>query len=340
MYLYKVWPNGTEQVVLVLNSQSGGSYIDADVSDPRNNNYSYYMVIENTCGMPGEKSYYLSSVKESEFPVNATYLKTVTVVDQAIRIEWLKSTEPDFGHYEIYKGKRGGDKLEYITSVSKIDSLYIIDEDVDVNHTSYCYQIKVSDNCGHFSEFSNIGCSIVIQGDAPRYYFNLYWDPYVEWAGGVQDYELIRSVDTGELRPIVRVPDTLHSDYNLDLDWGGYWYSVVAYEGPGSEDARSRSNDIYLIQPPLVFVPNAVTSNGDNLNDVFGWSDAFVLEFRMSVFNRWGEKVFETTDKNADWNGIFRDNDLANSNVYVWIVEYTGWDHSRHIKKGTVTFIR
>jgi hypothetical protein len=60
----------------------------------------------------------------------------------------------------------------------------------------------------------------------------------------------------------------------------------------------------------------------------------------MSVFNRWGEKVFETTDKNADWNGIFRDNDLANSNVYVWIVEYTGWDHSRHIKKGTVTFIR
>ncbi|MBR9860370.1 gliding motility-associated C-terminal domain-containing protein [bacterium] len=340
MYLYKIWPNGNKKIIDTLQTQAGGAYLDADVIAPRTNNYSYYLVCKNKCGALGEKSYDLSSVKESEFPVKATYLKTVTVEGDRIKVEWLKSTEDDFGHYEIYKSKRGEAETEYVTLIKDIDSLYYYDSEVNVDNTSYCYQIRVSDNCGHLSAKSNIGCSIVIEGDAPKYYFNLYWDEYIDWAGGVQDYQLIRSVDTGDLRPIVRVPSTYFMDDQLDLDWGGYWYSVIAYEGPGSQDATSRSNDIYLIQPPLVFVPNAFTSNGDGLNDYFGWSDAFVLDFKMSVYNRWGQKVFETTDKNAEWDGIFRDNDLSNSNVYIWIVEYSGWDRSKHIQKGTVTIIR
>ena len=340
MYLYKIWPNGTTKLINTYYTQDGGSYTDADVIAPRSNNYTYYLVVENKCGMVGVKSYDLSSVKESEIPVEPTYLKTVTVVDSVLKIEWLKSNEPDFGHYEIYKFRRGSNDPEYVTSISDVDSTYYFDKKVDVDNVSYCYQIRVSDDCGHLSVLSNMGCSIVIRGDAPQYYFNLYWDSYIDWAGGVLDYQLIRSVDTGTLRPIVRVPDTLYSDHDLDLDWGGYWYSVIAYEGAGGQDATSRSNDIYLIQPPLVFVPNAVTANSDGLNDYFGWSDAFVLDFKMTVYNRWGQKVYETTDKNASWDGFFRENDPANSNVYVWIVEYTGWDRSKHMKKGTVTFLR
>lgn len=349
MYLHKVWPDGTHKVIDTLYSTGNGLYEDYDVLNPRERNYSYYLQVENKCNNLGDKSYLLSSVKESEFPVESTYLKTVTVDGQNINVVFLKSNEDDFGHYEIYKAKRGKGEPAYLTSIYGLNDTVFIDSDVDVNNESYCYQIKVSDNCGHLSALSNYGCSIVIRGVSlneekvvPRFKFDLWWDEYVYWNGGVDEYEVIRSVDTGVLRPIVRTNYDLRSylDSDLDYDWGGYWYSVIAYEGAGSQDAISRSNDIYLVQPPLVFVPNAVTNNDDNLNDIFGWSDVFVREFEMRVYNRWGEKVFETTDKNAEWDGVFKGNAVKNSNVYIWVVTYKGWDNQRYTEKGTVTFVR
>ena len=186
------------------------------------------------------------------------------------------------------------------------------------------------------------GESINEKGVTPRFKFDLWWDDYVAWNGGVREYELRRSVDTGILRPIVRLNNPIleYRDIDLDYNWGGYWYSVVAYENDGSYNATSRSNDIYLIQPPLVFVPNAVTSNGDNLNDSFGWTDVFVREFEMKVYNRWGEKVFETTDKNKRWSSEYKTDEIKYSNVYFWIVTYKGWDNYYHTDKGTVTFLK
>lgn len=343
MRLYKIFPNGTKKLINTYYTQDGGSYTDSDVVGPRDNNYTYYLEVVNICDMIGPKSYDLSSVKEHEIPVSPTYLKTVTVEGDQLRIEWLKSTEDDFGHYEIYKTRRDGSGgTEYLTSIFDIDSLNFYDKDVNVDEVSYCYQVRVSDDCGHLSAKSNIGCSIVIRGESLPFKFDLNWDDYIEWAAGVYEYELLRTVDTGNLKPIVRTDyDTrTYIDGDLDYDWGGYWYSVIAYEAAGSQDATSRSNDIYLIQPPLLHVPNAFTANGDNLNDVFSWSDVFVLDFEMKIYNRWGEKVFETTDKNADWNGIYKDNGLKNSNVYVWVVKYTGWDRSSHFQRGTVTIMR
>ena len=349
IYLHKIWPNGDQKIIDTLYTNGNGLYEDYDVLNPRERNYTYYLEVENKCGVLGPKSYDLSSVKESEFPIEPTYLETVTVEGKAIKVVFLKSNEDDFGHYEIYKAPRGKGEPIYQTSIYSLNDTIFLDNDVDVDNQSYCYQIKVSDNCGHLSALSNYGCSIVIRGMSlneekvvPRFKFDLWWDEYVYWNGGVDEYELIRSVDTGELRPIVRTNYDVRSylDSDLDYDWGGYWYSVVAYEGAGSQYATSRSNDIYLIQPPLVFVPNAVTNNRDNLNDFFGWSDVFVREFEMRVYNRWGEKVFETTDKNAEWDGVFNGNGVKNSNVYVWVVTYKGWDNRRYTEKGTVTFVR
>ncbi|PCJ66363.1 MAG: hypothetical protein COA58_06185 [Bacteroidetes bacterium] len=349
MMLYKIDPDGNRILLKTSYNQLAGSYTDSDVINPRERDYTYYLVVENICNYLGPQSYNLSSVKESEVPVEATYLKTTTVVGKNINVVFLKSTEDDFGHYEIYRGSRDKGPLRYITSVFDINDTIYVDSLVDVNSTSYCYKIRVADACGHLSLLSNIGCSIVIRGEAlnekgvnPRFKFDLGWDEYINWNGGVDEYELIRSVDTGSLRSLVRLPSSSldYRDANLDYDWGGYWYSVIAYESEGSLDASSRSNDIYLIQPPLVFVPNAVTANGDNLNDSFGWSDVFVREFEMRVYNRWGEKVFETQDKNKKWAGDYKDGDLKYSNVYFWIVTYKGWDNYFHTDKGTLTIVK
>jgi hypothetical protein len=349
MLLYKIDPAGSRTVLHYINIQGEGSYTDFDVEKPRENNYTYYLAVENICGQFGERTYELNSVKESEIPISPTYIITATVVQDSVRIDFERSTEDDFSSYEIYRKIRGSKEFSYLESIFDIDKLDFIDKDALVNEFSYCYVVKVLDDCGNISSSSNEGCSIVIRGVAqnkkgrtPRYYMDLYWDDYIDWQDGVSRYELLRSVDTGNLKPIVSLnsPSLEFTDGKLDYDWGGYWYSVLAYENNGEHNALSRSNDIYLIQPPEVFVPNAVTLNNDGLNDSFGWADVFVKEFTMDIYNRWGEKVFSTTDKNNRWSSVYKDGDLKYSNVYMWIVSYSGWDSNRHYDSGTVTFLK
>ena len=350
MFLYRESPSGTLIVLDTLYTQGRGSYIDRDVYMPRERGYTYFLRVQNICGIYGDSSYIQNTVKESEVKVKPTEIRMVTVNNEQIEVHYLPSDEPDFDHYEIYRGERSHtESLVYYKSVYARNDTLFVDSNVDVNSISYCYEVRVADDCGHVSAFTDKNCTIVIDGvpindiaRTTRFSMDLNWDYYIGWPNGIETYTLMRAVDTGILRPIIALNDPAlsYNDGNLDYDWGGYWYSVQAKQRSGGLDGTSRSNDIYLIQPPLVFVPNAVTANGDNLNDVFGWSDVFVREFEMRLYNRWGEKVFESSNKNETWDANFNKLDLPYSNVYFWIVTFKGWDNEFHTKKGTVTFMR
>jgi len=342
LHLYKIWPDGREERLKSFNQWGAGSYQDSDVINPRTNEYQYYFVVENICDSLGPLSYYVNSAKEGEAPVLSTAIKTVSVEDSLVHIIWLKSLEDDFQEYQLFKRERGSADWKLLTIISSIDDTIYVDKTVDVSNLSFCYAIRVGDVCGNMSSISNYGCNIVLSGRPQPFEFLLNWQLYEEWDMEVDRYELSRSVDTGSLRLNAIFPSK-HQGYidnDLDYDWGGYWYQIVAYERSGGLDAISKSNKIYLIQPPLLWVPNAVTANDDWLNDDFGWSDVFVYDFNMKIFNRWGEKVFETNDKNARWDGMSKKSELKHSEVYMWIATYTGWDRTFHRQKGTVTVLR
>ncbi|MEM9547571.1 MAG: PKD domain-containing protein, partial [Bacteroidota bacterium] len=80
---------------------------------------------------------------------------------------------------------------------------------------------------------------------------------------------------------------------------------------------------------PLVtlHMPNAFTPNNDGLNDTFkgkGFFDGF-RGYSMNVWNRWGEKIYETTDPDMGWNG--KKNNIGSESpvgVYVYTIEYLG----------------
>ena len=52
-----------------------------------------------------------------------------------------------------------------------------------------------------------------------------------------------------------------------------------------------------------VFIPNAFTPNGNNLNELFKPEGIFIANYTMKIFNRWGEKIFHWNDVNSGWNG-------------------------------------
>jgi gliding motility-associated-like protein len=343
--LYRQNPNGSKKILDTIYSSSGGQIMDFPTFDPKSVNYQYYMVGYNICGKAYDAGMRVNTIREFNTPIDSTYVHYATVFEnKAVKINWFKSKELDFGSYDVYRADNiEGKSVGYrkIKTLYGLNDTNFIDYQVNVADKSYCYRIGVSDKCGHVSRPSNDACNIVLKGTVAHLAFDLNWSPYREWLGWVGSYELQRRVDTGELRKIVNTNmlRVFHDD-DLDLWWGAYYYVAKAYEGFNDSgkgySATSLSNEIRLIQPPLVYVPNAFSPNDDYTNDVWGVSHAFVREFKMMVYNRWGEKVWDNDFKGTQWDGLTRGKSAMND-VFIWIVTYRGWDNKFYTQKGTVT---
>lgn len=69
-----------------------------------------------------------------------------------------------------------------------------------------------------------------------------------------------------------------------------------------------------------VFVPNAFTPNGDGRNDLFQLrANCELLDFRLQIFDRWGQKIFETIDIDVSWDGL----DVDKTATFTYNLQYT-----------------
>ena len=89
-----------------------------------------------------------------------------------------------------------------------------------------------------------------------------------------------------------------------------------------------------------IIMPNAFSPNEDGVNEVFRVKFPFpVQEFTFSIYNRFGEKVFETTDINKGWDGRWKNAKQLQGN-YVWLIEFKGANNRRQLLKGNVVLLR
>lgn len=87
-------------------------------------------------------------------------------------------------------------------------------------------------------------------------------------------------------------------------------------------------------------VPTAFTPNNDGLNDIIRpllGSQYTLKEF--SIFNRWGQKIYSTSEAGEGWNGKLNEQ-LQDTGVYAWILKVTDEQNKTIIRKGTVVLIR
>ncbi len=88
-----------------------------------------------------------------------------------------------------------------------------------------------------------------------------------------------------------------------------------------------------------IFIPNIFSPNNDGLNDVLYVRSEGIAQLSFVVFNRWGEKVFETNDPYHGWDGMFKGKQ-AETGVFVYMVNVT-LDNGLTLKRsGNVTLVR
>jgi gliding motility-associated-like protein len=116
---------------------------------------------------------------------------------------------------------------------------------------------------------------------------------------------------------------------------GTYIDTLIAFNGCDS----IISTNLTVVKNCEVYFPSAFTPNNDSKNDVFKILNAHnLLEYNLSIYNRWGQKVFETKDYTAGWNGIYN-GVLQPIGVYVWYSTFKLVGKNRQMK-GTVVLIR
>jgi gliding motility-associated-like protein len=90
---------------------------------------------------------------------------------------------------------------------------------------------------------------------------------------------------------------------------------------------------------PHAVVPNAFSPNGDGENDMLYVLGEGVSMLNFIVYDRWGEKVFETMSLSAGWDGTFRGKELDPA-VFSYYMNVTFVDGTSKIEKGDITLIR
>jgi len=88
-----------------------------------------------------------------------------------------------------------------------------------------------------------------------------------------------------------------------------------------------------------VFIPNSFTPNGDGLNDQLKVYGNFIRQMKISIFNQWGEKIFESQSQTVAWDGTHKGKPQP-SGVYMYVCDVTLTDGTKLHRKGAINLIR
>jgi gliding motility-associated-like protein len=97
---------------------------------------------------------------------------------------------------------------------------------------------------------------------------------------------------------------------------------------------------VVVVEKELIIFPTAFTPNGDNLNDFFRPSySGTINDYVLRVFNRWGEKVFESNALTLGWDGTYK-NEIQPLETYTWYCTYKDFKATEKLLKGNFNLIR
>lgn len=163
--------------------------------------------------------------------------------------------------------------------------------------------------------------------------------------------------------PLPRVPESNYKVCPKDsllLDFSSYATSILWNDGytgltrivySGQEFALILENEFSCINkadilvnldyncPDALFVPSAFTPDGDGINDVFKPVTRDVEILNFSIYDRWGEQLYYSIDKNPSWDGIYNI-EKAQLGLYIWQIEYIDTYGNTQKETGKVNLLR
>lgn len=255
--------------------------------------------------------------------------------NNSILINW--ESMADAVSFNLFKSKN---EVDYLKITNQTDTFYT-DLNVNPNALVYSYKIEGLDSCNRPTLVSLKLKNILLTGETHHNVYSiLFWTSFEEWQNGVEEYYLQYQTESGQFAMVNTSSNTEYQD-NRFFDGKTQLekcYRIIGLEKDGNKQ-QSISNLLCLEYETVLWIPTAFSPNGDGLNDSFLVQGIRILDFHMLVYNRWGEKVFESSDYQKGWDGTFK-NHFCPLGVYTYIIKALDPNGQNIIKSGTLHLIR
>lgn len=263
--------------------------------------------------------------------------------DKLLRLSWTENVPWTNDSFAVFRQ----DKITLLfDSIGVTKARQFVDTGL-VNDSTYCYYVK---SYGHYSvsglkfpliNLSQQNCGtpqdtiapcppvLTVTNDCDKYTGKAWGDSVfanklsfsfrniVGCDNDADHYNIYFSPSGNALNLLDSTSDTTYI-HIINQNIAGC-YAITAVDRVGNESAKS--NTVCIDNCSFYELPNVFTPNGDGQNDKFTPFKPyrFVTRIEMSIFNRWGNKVFETTDPDINWDGRdFKTGAMLNDGLYLY----------------------
>lgn len=278
----------------------------------------------------------------------APFVKYVSITGKnslELVLDTLYKTLKGISKYEVYKAT-GSESPGFWKSESA--NIMLNDHSIVAGKNRYYYTVRATDECGTFSANSLASSPMLCR----LYYDTLNpsnivvkWNRYVYWPAGVKDYTVQYSADGVNFNDVNSTTDSTYTFKTVNTCGGTGFYcriKAVSYKNSVFADTTpqsSYSNIAGIDIAPWVYIPTAFTPNNDGLNETFAPVCYWAKTYSMSIYNRWGEKLYEGSGCGSHWDGKTLGVPALNG-TYAYSIKLTGYDNQRYYFTGVVNLLK
>jgi gliding motility-associated-like protein len=137
---------------------------------------------------------------------------------------------------------------------------------------------------------------------------------------------------SNEEQPTVVYPEGVPGDY-----------PVMLYVWNANNCIDSIMGVVNIVNEVVIFAPNIFTPDGDEFNE--GWriyiQGIDIYDFHLTMFNRWGEVVWESYNSEGVWNGKYGSREIVQDGTYIWVLEAKDtYNDKKYEFRGHVTVLK
>lgn len=263
-----------------------------------------------------------------------TYMKQVTVEnDEYIAARWSISGTEDLKEFNIYRSIDASNysSLGNLAIVQGQLDYEFLDNNTDVEQSSYSYYVSPTNVCDQEVDSSNQAKSILLKLDN-----SLQFNTYSQWDGGVSNYD----IEWSELNSSTwNLLQTQVNNASVNITDSSLCYRVRAIENINSYGyAESSTSNAVCIEPSLkVFMPNTMVLSGKNNRFLILGEGIDHQNSYYEIYNRWGEMLVQFNTDRA-WYGEYK-GDPVLPGVYVYVVKVMGIKGESASYKGVLRII-
>lgn len=311
-----------------------------------NQNYCYYVYAERNDGITVTST---DSCQNTAAPIPPVYIlgnSTRYQGSNSLNLQFSVDPAAIRDAYRLYRSSSPNGNYQLLAEINKDTNGEVAYTDALPSLNQYYYKLVYINGCKNEGNSSVPINNILLNGSSASMANKLKWNLFEEWPNGIDMIQVYRSQGSNAVELIT----TLSSNATEYIDQissqdevqGDICYYVRFISKPDQLGiVRVSESNIFCVNMlGDVFVPNAFTPNGDGQNDVFIPSFSILpSKFLFSLYDRYGFKVFETSDYSKGWDGKLPNGKKALEGSYIYYLRIENASGGEIEKRGNFSVI-